>query len=247
MEDDMEVYGYDDFVPLEIKLALEEKVFGWTHLTSTVLGHVLFPLGAYLVVVSAIPWIWNYLLVDSGSDKENDNVGDHDKNYNHSRNHSNRRGCFEVIRNIWGLLLAMITYRMVRRRRRIWFRTSYGSKAYQNDSLRRSQQVQDTDRTTPLGRMVTRFLQRRVRHRLRTAETMFAKKHKQEQQQQQQQNRSKRIQQQTLSVDDDDGTKGSTSKPSSSLSSTTSEPPISILQLQSQEFAPTPIFNRMTS
>ena len=66
IEDDWDKATYEELVPLDIRLAVEDKIFGWTHLTSDVLGHMIFTLGAFLVVYLIlwypterfhVPWI----------------------------------------------------------------------------------------------------------------------------------------------------------------------------------------------
>jgi hypothetical protein len=49
VEDEWDELAYDQLVPLEVRLALEEQVFGWSHLTSDILGHVFFTLGAFFL------------------------------------------------------------------------------------------------------------------------------------------------------------------------------------------------------
>jgi hypothetical protein len=82
----------------------------------------------------------------------------------------------QFVRIALSLWAAIGTYRMVRRRRRVWFRNPYGSRAYKQDEARRQKNVEETDRSTTLGRMILAFRHRRVLKRLRKAETMFTKK-----------------------------------------------------------------------
>jgi hypothetical protein len=152
----MEAHAYEDLVPLEVKLALEDKVFGWTHLSSSFFGHVAFTLGAYYFVYELCTFLC-----------ENDLCFHADRN----------PAYYDFLRVTLGLWAAVSTYRMVRRRRRVWFRAPYGSKAYKKDEARRRQSVRETDKTTALGRMIGQLKERRVHKRLRKAETLFAKKH----------------------------------------------------------------------
>jgi hypothetical protein len=156
LEDEMEAHAYEDLVPLEVKLALEDKVFGWTHLSSSFFGHVAFTMGAYYFVYELCSFLC-----------ENDLCFRVDRN----------PAYFDFLRVALGLWAAIATYRMVRRRRRVWFRAPYGSKAYKKDEARRQQSVRETDKSTALGRMMSQLKERRVLKRLRKAETLFAKKH----------------------------------------------------------------------
>jgi hypothetical protein len=77
------------------------------------------------------------------------------------------------------VIAAFSTFRMVRRRRFVWFRAPYGSKAYKRDEQRRRHSVRETDRNTLLGRILQhrrQFLARQVQKRLRRAQTMFEKR-----------------------------------------------------------------------
>ena len=150
IEDEIEAHAYEDLVPLELKLALEDKVFGWSHLTSAFLGHTMFTVGSYYAVYGLVT-----LLLDYVSEETLPFPGQ----------------WLRVGLSLWA---SVITYRMVRRRRRVWFRAPYGSKAYREDTARRRQSVRETDRF--MSRMLQRFRHRRVLKRLRKAETQFTKK-----------------------------------------------------------------------
>lgn len=153
IEDEVEAHAYEDLVPLDIKLAIEDKVFGWTHFTSSFLGHIAFILGAYLLVYHGSTWIWMQAF---------------------SRD---MPWYWEFLRTILALWAGAASYRMVRRRRHVWFRAPYGSKAYKQDGARRIRQVRETDRSTRLGKMILSIRHERVLKTLRKAETRFAKKH----------------------------------------------------------------------
>lgn len=153
IEDEVEAHAYEDLVPLEIKLALEDRVFGWTHLTSAFLGHTLFTIGAYWLV-NEIVRLCAFVI--------------------YGPNEPFWLQFVQVALSMWA---GIGTYRMVRRRRRVWFRAAYGSKAYKQDKERRRKSVQETDRETTLGKMIQNWRHRRFLRRLRKAETRFAKKH----------------------------------------------------------------------
>lgn len=156
IEDEVEAHTYEDVVPLDIKLALEDKVFGWSHLSSSILGHVAYTLGAYWVVYEFCTILFVRILPK------------HYDSYGFQLN---------TIRTILSLWAALCAYRVVRRRRRVWFRNAYGSSAYKNDEERRRQMVAETDRTTALGRLVQNFRHKRLLRKLKRAENQFTKKH----------------------------------------------------------------------
>ena len=64
LEDEIDEHTYDDLIPLQIRMALEDQVFGWDHFLSNILGHVGFTVGSYLltfwmitfVVLREVPW-----------------------------------------------------------------------------------------------------------------------------------------------------------------------------------------------
>ena len=153
IEDEVEAHAYDDLVPLDVQLALEDKVFGWTHLTSSIVGHTLFTYGSYWLTFQWITVVYDHLAITE-----------------------------EMVWATWlrtclCVFAALATFRMVRRRRHVWFRSAYGSKSYYDGAERRRKQVAETDRTTALGRFVRSFRHSRVMSKLRRAETQFAKKH----------------------------------------------------------------------
>lgn len=157
IEDEVEVHAYDDLVPLDIKLALEDKVFGWTHLTSSIIGHIFFTGGAYWLTFQIVSIAFGHAPI------------------------TNMEAWVSWLRTFLCLWAAITTFRMVRRRRHVWFRSAYGSSAYKLDAERRRKQVAETDRTTALGRFVQTFRHRRVMSKLRKAETQFAKKQRRNQ------------------------------------------------------------------
>lgn len=168
IEDEVEAHAYEDLVPLDIKLAIEDRVFGWTHFTSSFFGHIAFIVGAYLLVYHGFTFIWmqTFARGRTGSEMSEDVVSD-----------SIMAWYWELLRTILALWASGASYRMVRRRRHVWFRAPYGSKAYKQDGARRIRQVRETDRSTRLGKMIRSIRHRRVLKTLRKAENRFAKKH----------------------------------------------------------------------
>lgn len=163
IEDEVEAHAYEDLVPLDIKLAIEDKVFGWTHFTSSFLGHIGFIVGAYLIVYHGFTWIWMQAFYRNAPPPPD--------------GESVMAWYWESLRTMLALWAGATSYRMVRRRRHVWFRAPYGSKAYIQDGARRIRQVRETDRSTRLGKMILSIRHERVLKTLRKAETRFAKKH----------------------------------------------------------------------
>lgn len=149
LEDQVDDIAYKELVPLHIKLALEDQVFGWSNMFSSFMGHTVITLLAYqltYVALSCIPWeIHNAWMTNS----------------------------IQTLLSLWAAIGA---FRMVRRRRHVWFRAAYGSKEYRMDAQRRQTEVAETDSSTLLGRIRRHsevYLKGRVVKKLHQAENMF--------------------------------------------------------------------------
>lgn len=153
IEDELDL-PYEDLVPLEVKLALEDKVFGWSHLSSDILGHVGFTLGAYIFVYVLISQVLHHWTLDHWS--------------------------FRAARFMLSVWSGLSAFRMVRRRKRVWLRAAYGSKDYAKDADRRRKFVQESDRTTILGRIRKgreRRAERKHQRKLMKASQRFSNRH----------------------------------------------------------------------
>ena len=153
IEDELNL-TYEELVPLEVKLALEDKVFGWSHLTSDILGHVVYTLGAYTLV---------YLFIT------------------HVIHRPERMPIFlfRLLRFLLSFWAGLSAFRMVRNRKKVWLRSAYGSKDYEQDAHRRRQSIRQSDRTTLLGRIRRRReLRKELKHqrKLRKAVERFEQK-----------------------------------------------------------------------
>lgn len=148
-EDQVDDIAYKELVPLHIRLALEDKFFGWSNMFSSFLGHVAITCSAYHlthIALSFLPW------------KIHDAWTTH------------------IIRSLISLWVAVSAFRMVRRRQFVWLRAPYGSKRYQEDEQRRRSEVAETDSTTLLGRVRRHreiYLKGRVQKKLNQAENRF--------------------------------------------------------------------------
>lgn len=186
IEDQVEAHVYEDLVPLEVKLALENRIFGWSHLTSNILGHVTYTAGSFLIAYFTLTQV--YLFYHNhkrhGEGQEYDNTHN-DTGSARSSHILDDDYWFKAIRFAVSAVCAFNTFRTIRRRRNIWFRSAYGTNEYHKDSKRRKDMVRETDRTTLLGRLMVggnNIMQRRVQRRLSKANKMFQKRHQREQQ-----------------------------------------------------------------
>lgn len=151
-EDQVEDRAFNELLPLHIKLALEDRVFGWSHVSSTILGHVVITVGAYYATYFCLGFLPFELYILCHA----------------SVAHS--------IRVFVSLTAALLAFRFVRRRRRVWLPAPYGSKDYRDDKQRRRREVAETDFSTLLGHMRRRrevYLHGRVQKTLSEAEVVF--------------------------------------------------------------------------
>ncbi|GKY96817.1 hypothetical protein MPSEU_000640900 [Mayamaea pseudoterrestris] len=143
LEDDWDEYTYLDLVPIELRVSLEERLFGWNHLVSSFFGHTLYCVGAFVLAFGAICYFLPSLV---------------------------------WTRRVVGFTAGFSAFRMVRRRRRVWMKHAYGSKAYRRDSMRRLQNVRQAD-TGWLSQLRRNRQRKRAAKQLRKAETQFQRHH----------------------------------------------------------------------
>ena len=147
VEDEWEERAYNAAVPLEIKLALEHNVFGWSHLSSDILGHCLFTGAAFVVVYAVLSWPGSVL-----------------------------QSLVPVwLRWVLSVAAAASSFRMVRRRRRVWLRAPYGSKSYLQQEAERQREIEQVDQMSWLARMRLRSRQKKVERKLAKADRKFQK------------------------------------------------------------------------
>jgi hypothetical protein len=180
--------GDNNFVlPLEVQLALlEDTVFGWTHVTSEVIGHTLLPSLSYWIVTEMTRYILCLLFL-SYDEKERiktmmnmltTNTTPETTEFGSSVQFSKEYNLICTIAQAFGVMAAIGTFRFIRQRRRVWLRSAYGSKDYQKDRVRRRQCVQEADRTNILGKLMSRIQRKRRLRTLQRAKNQFAKKHR---------------------------------------------------------------------
>jgi len=183
LEDKVEETTYEDLVPIEVKLALENRIFGWSHLTTSILGHIAYPLAsfcmAYFITTHAYALFLSFKHHHQHKYSHKYNQYDDTVNNKTIKAEMKEDIPFQVIRMIISLIFAFNTFRTIRRRRDIWFRAAYGTKEYYEDAERRKSLVRQSDRGTLLGRLRKRrkrALQRKLQKRLTKAHQMFQKR-----------------------------------------------------------------------
>lgn len=58
LEDDWDEYTYLDLVPIDVRVSLEETLFGWDHLLSSLFGHVFYCAGAFTLSFAALYYLF---------------------------------------------------------------------------------------------------------------------------------------------------------------------------------------------
>lgn len=187
LEDEIDGHTYDDLIPLQIRMALEDQVFGWDHFVSNILGHVGFTVGSYLltfwlitfVVLHEVPWGQQH---HDGIKLNNPWGMPHE--------------LFSFIRTSLSVGSAISTFRTIRRRRRVWLRQPYGSSSYlagSRDAQRQQSSLEEADRRArrfvlgsklwaKMQRSYTKrrnkYLARGVNRKLLKAQKMFERRHR---------------------------------------------------------------------
>jgi len=182
-------------IPLQLRMALEDQVFGWDHFLSNILGHVIYTLGSYLiafwvitfVVLREAPWGHHADAADScASDDGCPGSGNSPWGMPHTT--------FSLLRTSMSLASAVSTFRTIRRRRRVWLRQPHDGAALSNfEAQRRASSLEEADqraRRFVLGNRLfgkmqdsyasrrDRYLSRRVSKKLLKAHRMFERRHK---------------------------------------------------------------------
>jgi len=195
-EDEIDEHTYDDLIPLQLRMALEDQVFGWDHFMSIFLGHIIYTLGSYLVtfwlitfvVLHEVPW---GTPSGEGGGGEDDTCG---SGCSKSNPWGMPHSVFAFLRTSLSLLASVSTFRTIRRRRRVWLRRPYSkSDLSGSDAERRQHSLEEADqraRRFVLGSRLwnkmkdsyasrrDRYLSRRVNRKLLKAHRMFERRHR---------------------------------------------------------------------
>jgi len=161
-----------------LELLLEETVFGWTHLSSELLGHILPPLLAYWIASRCLQYVIVKTLVADST-----NLASY---------------LLLLMPRALGLWAGWKAFCYIRQRRIVRFRNAYGTRAYMRDAPRRAQELQATDeqwnkkasRTKRAARrakqLYTSYQQKCYQKRLSKARDRFERRNRKLQQRRQQ-------------------------------------------------------------
>lgn len=182
LEDEIDEHTYDELIPLQIRMALEDQVFGWDHFFSNILGHVGYTVGSYLLT------FWIITLIGKTASTSAQSSSNEPWRMPHE--------LFSFIRTALSIASAISTFRTIRRRRRVWLRPSHGGSAAKPGSRefkRQQSTLEEADRRARrfvLGSKLwakmqrsymkrrDRYLSSRVHRRLLKAQRMFERRHR---------------------------------------------------------------------
>mmetsp|Transcript_26181 Transcript_26181/g.62210 ORF Transcript_26181/g.62210 Transcript_26181/m.62210 type:complete len:1015 (+) Transcript_26181:173-3217(+) len=197
LEEETDGHTCDDLIPLQLRMALEDQVFGWNHFLSNILGHVAYTLGSYLitfwiitfVVLREVPWGGHHA-DNAGSCASDDGCQSGGDNRPWGMPHTT----FSLLRTCISLASAVSTFRTIRRRRRVWLRHPLDGAELSNfEAQRRASSLEVADahaQRIVLGnrlfsrmqdsyaRRRDRYLSRRVSKKLLKAHRMFERRHR---------------------------------------------------------------------
>ena len=141
-------------LPEEIQMALEDTLLGWTHLTSITMGHILVP----WLVFCAVQWISKHVLeqtVYTLSSTTAMSTATATATATATSSEGEFGQAVEAVlvspttHAVLGAVAAIATFRVIRHRRRVWFKHAYGSKAYKQceEGRRRRAAVLEADKS----------------------------------------------------------------------------------------------------
>jgi hypothetical protein len=185
IEDEIDGHTYDELIPLQLRMALEDQIFGWDHFLSSIVGHIVYTVGSYLLAF----WIITYIV------QRQVPWGHYDATTKSNPWHM-PHGVFAFIRTTISLSSALSTFRTIRRRRHVWLRQPYGASEQLSgrEMRRRDSQLEEADQRakrfvlgsklwTKLQKSYLKkkegYLARRVNRKLMKAQKMFERRHRQ--------------------------------------------------------------------
>jgi hypothetical protein len=188
-EDEFDQQAYEELIPLNIRMALENQIFGWDHLYSATLGHVLMPLASYLITY----WFVSLIGLKGVSCKTSNisywNCMSH-KLYHFSEYKwmyepvlGISMRTFSLLRVALSLWSAFSSFRTIRRRRKVWLHYQ-ATEYFRNDSLAHLD-MEKVDKETIMGKLRSRvikrkdrILNRRIMKKIEKAQGRFEKREK---------------------------------------------------------------------
>jgi len=181
-EDDFDQQAYEELIPLNIRMALENQIFGWDHLYSAALGHVLLPLTAYMIIYWCVTLIglrgincpkrytWNCTVHKFYQFEEYE--------FDYQPMFGISMAFFGFIRIVLALWSALSTFRTIRRRRKVWLHHQ-ATEYFRRDTIAHLN-MEQADRETLLGRIRSKvnrkknsYLERRMLRKIRKATGRF--------------------------------------------------------------------------
>lgn len=200
LEDDFDEQAYEELIPLNIRMALENRLFGWTNLCADIFGHIFYTVSSYASAFWAVSILGLKEIHKSCNDigqcaKEmcdlmcmlhkpfyaaGDQTG---RLYQFAPILDIAPQLFVIIRILISLSSAINTFRVVRRRRKVWLRYSVGEVEFFKYIKQRKQAMEETDRNSLLGRIrgglrkrKDVWLNKRIHKKISKAKKRFSKR-----------------------------------------------------------------------
>ena len=181
LEDEIDEYTYDELIPLAIRMALEDQIFGWDHFFSSMLGHIAYTLGSYFLTFWFVTFLWLHE-VPWGDGKVDEVTDTTTKSNPWGMPH----GLFPFTRTALSLFSAISTFRTIRRRRRVWLHPSRGDDRKKHSLEEADQRARRFVLGSNLWDKMQRSYEKRrdkymakgVSRKLLKAQKMFERRHK---------------------------------------------------------------------
>lgn len=183
IEDEFDQQTYEDLIPLQIRMALENQILGWDHLYSVALGHILLPAAGYTFMYYVISLVG---LHNPQCEEMTIKCMWHKIEHSHPKDYEPIFGMswsvFRYLRILISLWSALNVYRTIRRRRKVWLHRQKAE--YFKDDTAAYFDIIQADRNSLLGKIrggVSRrrdnWRRRRIQTQISRAERRFEKRH----------------------------------------------------------------------
>jgi hypothetical protein len=192
LEDELDYNAYELLIPLNIRMKLENRLFGWTDIYTEFLCHLLFPLSYYMVTFIIVSILGLKINPSNNNNMDNEmcDIGcrwncnirkysfnrwtqDHESQCNYVAILDMSTGLFLSLRQILSLWAAFNAFRTVRRRRKVWLRSTAAE--YFKDE-KRQEEIMEVDKHTLLGKIRRKLRTRRIHKSIKKASKRFEKR-----------------------------------------------------------------------
>lgn len=177
MEDDFDQQTYEELIPFQIRMALENQIHGWDHTYSVLLGHIILPLIGYAIMYYSVSVIG---LRNVQCDETSSKCIWHKIENSHPRNYDPIFGLswtvFRLIRALLSMWSAVSVFRTIRRRRKVWLHRQKAE--YFKHDTAAHQDIVQADRNSLLGKIRGGLSKKRDNWRKRRIQTQISRAEK---------------------------------------------------------------------